>query len=229
MNNSGDIGNLPPNLNHRERNARNPNLEVYVIAIALTAILLNFSDDFMPYVLRIPTIIIVVAIIAAVSCSVPISRYFRTRAIILVKDSHETKFNTLKINKDTEIVGIEVLPHAIGNMTLREQTLFKSSFSKIWMRMPDNLILISMNFNNADIPVNEQNTAMESYSTMIKNIMGNTFYFRHFILLKKETGVDKKGKTHSDIVTIEEQLASIGMEFKRTPPSLLEKLWREFP
>ena len=49
--------------------------------------------------------------------------------------------------------GIEVIPVEIGAMTLREQNLFKSSLSKIWSRMPDDLILISMNFFKGTPPI----------------------------------------------------------------------------
>ena len=58
MQNRDTFGNLPPNLNHRERNVLNPNLEIYVIAVALTAIFLNFSNDLIPYIMRIPALIL---------------------------------------------------------------------------------------------------------------------------------------------------------------------------
>lgn len=223
------FGNLPPNLNYRERRSLNPNLDLYVIAVALSAIFLNFSNDFLPYIMRIPAIIMAVAIIAAALCSISIAKYIKIRTISLSKNCEKTKVNTLILDRKTEISGIEVIPEEIGTLTLREQKLFKSSLSKIWTRMPDDVILISMNFNNVEIHAKEENSAMESYSSMLRNLMGNTFYFRHFILLRNVKGVERKEKLQSDLDTIQEQLASIGMKFKQMDTSLLEKLWGEFP
>ena len=228
MQNRDTFGNLPPNLNHRERNVLNPNLEIYVIAVALTAIFLNFSNDLIPYIMRIPALILAGFTILAVLCYISMIKYLKIRTISLSKNCHETKFNTLIIDRDIEITGIEVIPQEIGTMTLREQNIFKSSLSNIWMRMPDNLTLISMNFNNIEMPVKNENSATASYSNMLKSIMGNTFYFRHFILLKSVKGVDKKEKLHSDLAVIQDQMASIGMKFKQMDTLLLEKIWREF-
>jgi len=147
----------------------------------------------------------------------------------LSKNCEKTNVNTLIIGRNKEMSGIEVIPVEIGAMTLREQNLFKSSLSKIWSRMPDDLILISMNFNNVEIPVKNENSAVESYSSMLRNLMGNTFYFRHFILIRNAKGIERKGKLQSDLDTVQEQLASIGMKFKQMDTSLLEKLWGEFP
>ena len=179
--------------------------------------------------MRIPAIIMAVAIIAAVLCSISIAKYIKIRTLSLSKNCEKTKVNTLILDRKTEISGIEVIPEEIGTLTLREQKLFKSSLSKIWTRMPDDVILISMNFNNVEIPAKEENSAMESYSSMLRNLMGNTFYFRHFILLRNVKGVERKEKLQSDLDTIQEQLASIGMKFKQMDTSLLEKLWGEFP
>ena len=223
------FGNLPPNLNHRERMSLNPNLDLYVIAVALTAIFLNFSNDFLPFIMRIPAIILALVIIAAVLCSISIAKYIKIRTISLSKNCEKTNVNTLIIGRNTEMSGIEVIPVEIEAMTLREQNLFKSSLSKIWSRMPDDLILISMNFNNVEIPVKNENSAVESYSSMLRNLMGNTFYFRHFILIRNAKGIERKGKLQSDLDTVQEQLASIGMKFKQMDTSLLEKLWGEFP
>ena len=223
------FGNLPPNLNYRERRSLNPNLDLYVIAVALSAIFLNFSNDFLPYIMRIPAIILALVIIAAVLCSISIAKYIKIRTISLSKNCEKTNVNTLIIGRNTEMSGIEVIPVEIGAMTLREQNLFKSSLSKIWSRMPDDLILISMNFNNVEIPVKNENSAVESYSSMLRNLMGNTFYFRHFILIRNAKGIERKGKLQSDLDTVQEQLASIGMKFKQMDTSLLEKLWGEFP
>ena len=229
MQNQDAFGNLPPNLNHREKRTLNPNLDFYVLAVALSAIFLNFSNDFLPYFLRIPAVIMAVAVVVAVLCSISIAKYIKIRTISLSKNCEKTNVNTLIIGRNTEMSGIEVIPVEIGAMTLREQNLFKSSLSKIWSRMPDDLILISMNFNNVEIPVKNENSAVESYSSMLRNLMGNTFYFRHFILIRNAKGIERKGKLQSDLDTVQEQLASIGMKFKQMDTSLLEKLWGEFP
>ena len=229
MQNQDAFGNLPPNLNHREKRTLNPNLDFYVLAVALSAIFLNFSNDLLPYFLRIPAVIMAVAVVVAVLCSISIAKYIKIRTISLSKNCKKTNVNTLIIDRNTEISGIEVIPEEIGTMTLREQSLIKSSLSKIWTGMPDELILISMNFNNVELPSKDENSAMESYSNMLRNLMGNTFYFRHFILLRNVKGIERKEKLQSDLINIQEQLSSIGMKFKQMDAPLLEKLWREFP
>ena len=104
----------------------NPNLEIYVIGVALTAIFLNFSNDLIPYIMRIPALILAGFTILAVLCSISMIKYLKIRTISLSKNCHETKFNTLIIDRDIEITGIEVIPQEIGTMTLREQNIFKS-------------------------------------------------------------------------------------------------------
>jgi len=104
----------------------NPNLDLYVIAVALSAIFLNFSNDFLPYIVRIPAIILALVIIAAVLCSISIAKYIKIRTISLSKNCEKTNVNTLIIGRNKEMSGIEVIPVEIGAMTLREQNLFTS-------------------------------------------------------------------------------------------------------
>ncbi|MHB8361558.1 MAG: hypothetical protein ACYDAO_02890 [Thermoplasmataceae archaeon] len=227
MTQSSEYGKLPPNLLHGKMKGYPHGIEIYAMTGSIVIILLKFgllNPDFITIIpfsdLIIFSILIALLIIFLIRITNGGSVKIKNHMDIL--DS--TK---IAISNDYLISTLEIYPLDIETISLRERKSVERIISGIWKDMPPDIVLFSLSSSGKPANLNGSSEALTSYLNLVNSVLKRTYYFRHFLILKKKRHDVNDDEFNTNILKITGTLERIGLRNTIINSDTLEKLWRE--
>ncbi len=103
------------------------------------------------------------------------------------------------------------------------------TLSEIWKDVPEEVILISLNYNGKSLSLEKSNEAVKSYIELTNSFLSNTYYFRHFLVLIKKRLDNEANGFGESLNIISGNLERIGIENTILRNDEIEKLLGEIP
>jgi hypothetical protein len=224
-----DFGNLPPNILRRKWNSEKSKIEIYTIIAALSVIAANFSIDNLPILLKNSVLFLAIGFISIIITTVFLFRSYRNHEIYTTKEIRKEYENSILMDGKKLISAIEIKPLYLENLSMREKALIQRTLSEIWKDVPEEVILISLNYNGKSLSLEKSNEAVKSYIELTNSFLSNTYYFRHFLVLIKKRLDNEANGFGESLNIISGNLERIGIENTILRNDEIEKLLGEIP
>ncbi|MHB1492541.1 MAG: hypothetical protein ACYCSG_01960 [Thermoplasmataceae archaeon] len=223
-----DFGNLPPNILRRKWKSDNSKIEIYTIIAAVSVIVANFSIDNLPILEKSSMFFLAIGIISVTIMAVFLLMAYGNHEISITKEISKEYENSVLMDGEKLISAIEMKPLYLESLSMRERTLIQRALSDIWKNVPEEVILISLNYNGKSLSLEKSNEAVKSYIELANSFLSNTYYFRHFLVLIKKRSDEVNGFGES-LNIISGNLERIGIENTIMRSNEIEKLLGEIP
>ncbi len=213
----------------RKWNSEKSKIEIYTIIAALSVIAANFSIDNLPILLKNSVLFLAIGFISIIITTVFLFRSYRNHEIYTTKEIRKEYENSILMDGKKLISAIEIKPLYLENLSMREKALIQRTLSEIWKDVPEEVILISLNYNGKSLSLEKSNEAVKSYIELTNSFLSNTYYFRHFLVLIKKRLDNEANGFGESLNIISGNLERIGIENTILRNDEIEKLLGEIP